>query len=1117
MDKKEFLDLLRGEKPYKELNKNIQKSQAVEIKGIVGSSVSAVCSALYADLNGVSIFISDSKEEAAYLYNDMYSLTDSENIYFFPTGYKRSIEYGNEDPSGMVQRTAVLNALRNKDQNKIFICTYPEAVLEKVVDISGLEDNTLTVKTGDSLSPDFIKDVLTDLGFTKIDFVYEPGQFSIRGGIVDIFSFSDNNPYRIDFFGDEIESIRVFDIGTQLSVRKVDKIEIIPDLKRLGENKVSLLKFAGEFNLFVNDFDFTMKRFADVRVKFINELVNREQEPDTVDDHILTCNGFCQDIADNALVTLRTAYKERKPDSTVIFSTSPQPAFNKKFDILADTINDGVLKGYRTYILTENKAQIERLENVFNSAGRKNVPFESFSVTLHEGYIDHDLKMNFFTDHQIFDRYHKYTLHKEVKKSESLTIAELNFLKVGDYVVHIDHGVGRFGGLVRTTENGKATEVIKLVYSDNDILFVNVHALHRISKYKDKDSEPPKIYKLGSGTWQKLKANTKRQVKDIARELIALYAKRKQSKGFAFSHDSFLQHELEASFMYEDTPDQEKAIKAVKADMETDVPMDRLICGDVGFGKTEVAIRAAFKAACDSKQVAVLVPTTVLSLQHYRTFSKRFREFPVRVELISRAKTTKQINEITKDLKEGKIDILIGTHKILNKKVEFKDMGLLIIDEEQKFGVSSKEKLRQLKANVDTLTLTATPIPRTLQFSLMRSRDMSVIATPPPNRQPITTEIHNFNDDIIREAIEFELSRNGQVYFIHNRVNDILSIRDRIKKICPQARIAVGHGQMKPDELEKIMMDFIYAEYDILLATTIIESGIDISNANTIIINNAQNFGLSDLHQLRGRVGRSNRKAYCYLITPPEESLSTDARRRLKAIEDFSDLVSGFNIAMQDLDIRGAGNILGAEQSGFISDIGFETYHKILNEAVRELREEEFSETMIAEHDSKTLIEADPVFITDSQIETDREAFIPDAYISNTAEKISLYRELDNISEEEKLLQFESRLTDRFGEPPSQVKELYNIIRLRRLAVRLGFEKVIQKNGLMILHFVYNQTSMYYKSSVFSDILKLVAEKNGKYLLKQHNNRLQLTVKSVKDSAGAYGILSEIAAAIENK
>ncbi|MCC8088481.1 MAG: transcription-repair coupling factor [Rikenellaceae bacterium] len=1113
MDKSEFLSLIKGEKSYKELKKSIESKSAVEVKGITGSAISAVCSALYSDADGVNIFIADSKDEAAYLYNDMYALTASEDIYFFPTGYKRSIEYGNEDPSGRVQRTAVLNALRNKNGNKIFICTYPEAVLEQVVDAAGLADNTLTIKTGDTVSQDFIREVLADMGFMKVDFVYEPGQFSIRGGIVDIFSFSDNSPYRIDFFGDEVESIRMFDIGTQLSVNRTDRIEIIPDLKNFGQTKVSLLKFAGKFNLWVNDFEFTMKRFADGRVKFINEVVNKDQEPETVDRYILIRNGFCEDIADNTLITLRTSYKECKPEAAVSFSISPQPAFNKKFDILADTINDGVLKGYKTYILTENKVQIERLENIFNSAGRKNVPFEPFPITLHEGYTDHDLKINFFTDHQIFDRYHKYTLRKEVKKSESITIAELNSLKIGDYVVHIDHGVGRFGGLVRSVENGKITESIKLIYRDNDILFVNVHALHRISKYKDKNSEPPKIYKLGSGAWQKLKANTKRHVKDIARELIALYAKRKQSKGYAFSHDSFLQHELEASFMYEDTPDQEKAMRAVKADMESDVPMDRLICGDVGFGKTEIAIRAAFKAACDSKQVAVLVPTTVLSLQHYRTFSKRFREFPVKVELLSRAKSTKQVNEIINDLREGKIDIVIGTHKLLNKKVEFKDLGLLIIDEEQKFGVSSKEKLRQIKANVDTLTLTATPIPRTLQFSLMGSRDMSVIATPPPNRQPVTTEVHTFNDDIIREAIEFEMSRNGQIYFIHNRVQDILSMRDRIQKICPEARIAVGHGQMKSEELEKIMMDFIYGEYDLLLATTIIESGIDISNANTIIINNAQNFGLSDLHQLKGRVGRSNRKAYCYLITPPEESLSTDSRKRLKAIEDFSDLGSGFNIAMQDLDIRGAGNILGSEQSGFIADIGFETYQKILNEAVMELREEEFADTMNV--DSPSTVEGPPVFITDSQIETDREAFIPDSYISNTAEKISLYRELDNIVEEDRLREFESRLTDRFGEPPVQVRELYNIIRLRRLAVKLGFEKVIQKNGLMILHFVYNQSSVYYKSNVFTDILKFISEKNVKFLLKQHNNRLQITVKSVRDSADAYGVLTEIAAATE--
>ncbi|MDR0954075.1 MAG: transcription-repair coupling factor [Rikenellaceae bacterium] len=1116
----ELLKRLREQAPYRELIRAIGRSRTIELRGTAGSATALCCANVALEVGGIHLVIADDRDEAAYCYNDLYAFLDPERVFFFPTAYKRSIEYNKEDPSGAVQRSTVLNALKNHREGYLVVCTYPEAILEKVVTARRLRENTLKISQGERLPIAFIAEVLQKYDFEKVDFVYEPGQYSVRGGIIDIFSYADNKPYRLDFFDDEIESIRQFDIGTQLSVGTVSALEILPDTKNAasGSEVESLMAFAGEALLWVADYEYTLKRFADIRVKLLHEMAERGEELESIDRRIITRAGFVEDTRDNRLITIKSTSRERRPDETVTFSQAPQPAFNKNFEVLADNIRQASGEGYTTYILSENKAQIERLENIFSSTkSASGVRFEPLSLTLHAGFTDHAIRANFYTDHQIFDRFHRYTLHKEIDRSEALTIQELNSLKVGDYVTHIDHGVGRYGGLVRTQQNGKTIEQIKLIYRDNDVLFVNVHALHRISKYKDKEATPPKIDKLGSGAWQRLKANTKRHVKDIARQLIALYARRKQSEGFAFSPDSYLQYELEASFMYEDTPDQQTATRAVKEDMEAPVPMDRLVCGDVGFGKTEVAMRAAFKAALDGKQVAVLVPTTVLALQHYRTFSKRFKEFPVRVESLTRAKSTKQVNEILAALKEGKIDIIIGTHKLLGKQVEFKDLGLLVIDEEQKFGVVSKEKLRQFRENVDTLTLTATPIPRTLQFSLMGSRDMSVIATPPPNRQPIHTEVHPFNDEIIREALEFELARNGQVYFVHNRVQDIYSVRDRIRSLVPTARVAVGHGQMKPEELEKIMMDFIYGEYDVLLATTIIESGIDISNANTMIINNSQHFGLSDLHQLRGRVGRSNRKAFCYLLTPDEALLSGDARRRLRAIEEFSDLGAGFNIAMQDLDIRGAGNILGAEQSGFIADIGFEAYQKILNEAMHELRGEMPAESTNLEAGQgsddtpeATLPTEPTTFISDVQIDTDIEAYLPDEYVGNTNEKIALYRELDNITDESRLADFASRLRDRFGVLPRPVEELLNIVRLRWICIRMGFEKAILKNGLLILHFVYNQQSAYYQTPLFAGILKYVTAHPQKIVFKQHNNRLQMTVRQIQGSAQALDVLNTL-------
>lgn len=819
-------------------------------------------------------------------------------------------------------------------------------------------------------------------------------------------------------------------------------------------------------------------------------------------------SGLLADLAQSRLFMLRNSLPERPASVEVRFATAPQPKFNKNFEMLADDMIRNALRGFETYILSENKVQVERLVNIFHQIGRGQAVVRALGVTLHEGFVDSELRLCLYTDHQIFDRYQRYRINGEIKRDEQMTVAELNQLRPGDYVVHIDHGVGRFDGLVRINENGKQHEAIKLVYKDGDVLFVNVHSLHRISRYKAGDGEPPKVYKLGSGAWQKLKSAAKKAVKDISRELIALYAKRKASKGFAFSADSYLQHELEASFRWEDTPDQQAAIAAVKKDMESDQPMDRLVCGDVGFGKTEVAIRAAFKAATDGKQVAVLVPTTILALQHFRSFSERLREFPVRIEYLNRTKSAREVAQIRDDLAAGRIDILIGTHKMLGKQIVFRDLGLLIIDEEQKFGVAAKEKLTQLSVSVDTLTLTATPIPRTLQFSLMGSRDLSVISTPPPNRQPIVTESHAFSEEIVRDAVEAELARGGQVYFVHNRVEDLPAVQGMIARVCPKARVGVGHGKMPAEQLEKLIMDFIYGEFDVLLSTTIVENGIDIPNANTILIDHAECFGLSDLHQLRGRVGRSDRKAYCYLLSPPDELLSSDARRRLRAIEEFSDLGSGFNIAMQDLDIRGAGNLLGAEQSGFIADIGFETYQKIMNEAIAELRAEGLQVAGLSAGEQQVV---DGMrFIDDAHIDVELEAALPDSYVSQQAERLKLYRELDSAKDEKALQAFAARLADRFGPLPRPAQELLDVVRLRWEAIRLGMERVKVKNGLMIVHFVGEEDSPYYKSDTFMELLKRVTQHPERFVLKQHNNRLAMTVRNIKDVEAAYKTLREL-------
>ncbi len=1100
-----MLALVEGSKNLQRLCREYKtQSATVHLKELVGGAFSLYAAAMIRRTGGVHLFVAEDRDAAAYLLNDLYALLDEARVLFFPSSYKRSIAYGAEDAQGVVQRTAALNALRMPPKGYLIVCTYPEALAERVVDPEAMRRETLAVHAGDRLRPSDLVDWLDEGGFVRVDFVYEPGQYSVRGGIVDVFSYVESLPYRIDFFDDEVDSIRRFNISSQLSQDKLQEAEIIPNLNARDEGRVSLVEAAGDVSYWFFDADYALRRVDDVRRRMLAEA----DDPAGVDRVLTSRRQLLGALAERRIFVARDTLAERPAAAVVEFRTAPQPKFNKNFELLADDLAATAEKGYRTYILSQNKAQVERLENIFHQIGRGGVAFTPVSLTLHEGFVDHALEFCCYTDHQIFDRYQRYRINGEIRRDEQMTVAELNRLKPGDYVVHIDHGVGRFGGLVKINENGKTHEAIKLVYRDGDVLFVNVHSLHRISRYKSGDGEPPKVYKLGSGAWQKLKAATKKAVKDISRELIALYAKRKASEGFAFAPDGYLQHELEASFRYEETRDQQTAIEAVKRDMESREPMDRLVCGDVGFGKTEVAIRAAFKAACDGKQTAVLVPTTILALQHYRSFTERLRDFPVKIEYLNRTKSAKEVKQILAELEAGRIDILIGTHKILGKNVRFHDLGLLVIDEEQKFGVAAKEKLTQLSVNVDTLTLTATPIPRTLQFSLMGSRDLSVISTPPPNRQPIVTESHLFSEEIVRDAVEAELARGGQVYFVHNRVEDLQTIAGMITRICPKARVAVGHGKMPAEKLERLVMDYIYGEYDVLVSTTIIENGIDIPNANTIIVNDAQNYGLSDLHQLRGRVGRSDRKAYCYLLSPPDELLGSDARRRLRAIEEFSDLGSGFNIAMQDLDIRGAGNLLGAEQSGFIADIGFETYQKIMREAVAELRAEGLDVAGLSDREQEVVEQLR--YVEDAAIEVDVEAELPDGYVSQTAEKLRLYRELDSMRSEEELQRFEQRLTDRFGALPAAAKELLNVVRLRWEAVRLGMERVKVKNGLMIVHFVGDSASPFYKSDVFSELLRRVTQRPDKFVLKQHNNRLAMTVRGVTDIAGAWEILKSL-------
>ncbi len=1096
-----MLELYKNNPKVKQLEDLLKTAQSkVYLTGLSGSLKSVIQASLIND--GPHFIVLNDREEAAYLYNDISQLCGAKHVSFLPSSYKRSPEYGQKDAQNVLLRTEALSQLYSSDNSQLFVISYPEALIEKVLSAETLDENRLIINNGDHLDISFITDVLNEYHFQRVDFVFEPGQYSVRGSIIDVYSFSDEDPYRLDFFGDEVDSIRKFNLENQLSKEKLEQISIVPNLTENQDTKT--LTPLSEYlpdntKIWVDSFDFIEQRMNAVQEKvkshsFESEEDDEEKNYSFLDkEHICSFTDFYQPCLKHPIVALGN--QSHLPNATCIdFNSAPQPVFHKNFELLEQNLKEKQNELYNCYILSDNTKQFERLQAIFHDRGI-DLKYTEINHSLHEGFIDHDAHLCFYTDHQIFERYHKFSLRTEKAKAaqQAISLKELNRLNPGDFVVHIDHGVGRFGGLVTQMVNDKPQEAIRLVYRDNDVLLVNIHSLHRISKFKGKEGTPPKINKLGTAAWQKLKDKTKKKVKDIARELIALYAKRKTEPGYTYSPDSYLQTELEASFFFEDTPDQTKATIAVKGDMEKPTPMDRLVCGDVGFGKTEIAIRAAFKAIADNKQVAILVPTTILALQHYQTFKARLKDFPANIEYVSRLRKPKDIKTALTKLKEGQVDILIGTHRLTGKDVQFKDLGLLIIDEEQRFGVAIKEKLKQLKINVDTLTLTATPIPRTLQFSLMGARDLSILNTAPPNRHPIITELHVMNEEIIKEAILYEVERGGQVFFINNRVQNIMEVQDLVNRILPDVKTIVAHGQMEGPKLEKIMLDFIEGQYDVLIATTIIESGLDIPNANTIIINNAHNFGLSELHQLRGRVGRSNKKAFCYLMAPPLSTLTQEARRRLKIVEEFSDLGSGFNIAMQDLDIRGAGDVLGGEQSGFISDIGYETYQRILNEALLELRETEYKETF----SNETSDSSQTLFVNDCVIETDTELRLPDSYIENVAERMHLYRELDNMEEEEALVAFENNLIDRFGPIPESGQRLFELVRIRRMAKHLGIEKIIFKNQLLYFYFVSNQESPFYQSPLFSGMLVWIQNNSAKATMKEGKSKLYLMMKGI--------------------
>ncbi|MDY4653412.1 MAG: transcription-repair coupling factor [Prevotella sp.] len=1094
------------------------------LEGLMASATPLAFAAMATKVGKIILFVLNDADEAGYFYHDLVQIMGDSIALFFPSSYRRAVKYGQRDAANEILRTEVLTAINvatnAKDNTPLYIVTHPEAIAELVISRKKLDDRTMTLRNGDTTDVTRVVKTLREYGFSEVDYVYEPGQFARRGSILDVFSFSCELPFRIDFFGDEIDSIRTFEVDTQLSKERRDTVEIVPELASSKEEKVPLLDFLPAHAMVaMRDCTFVCdavektynEGFSSQALTEKLESATEMQREEIIDEmkretQLVSGNDFKRRLL--AFRTIEFGHRPlRDANAKISFAIVPQPLFHKNFDMLKKSLEDYQLSGNKIYILADSQKQQERLKEILGEA----CSFTPVDKTLHEGFVDKSLGLCLFTDHQIFDRFHKYNLRSDKARGGkvALTLKEIKQFEVGDFVVHVDHGIGKFGGLVRMPQGDTYQEMIKIIYHNGDSIYVSIHSLYKVAKYKAQDNgEPPRLSHLGTGQWERLKERTKKKIKDIARDLIKLYSRRRHEKGFAFSPDSFMQHELEASFLYEDTPDQLRATNEVKADMESQKPMDRLVCGDVGFGKTEVAVRAAFKAACDSKQVAVLVPTTVLAYQHFQTFSKRLRDLPVRVDYLTRAKTAKQTKELLADLAEGKIDIVIGTQKMIGKNVKFNDLGLLIIDEEQKFGVATKEKLRQLKTNVDTLTMSATPIPRTLQFSLVGARDMSVIQTPPPNRYPIQTEIHSFGPEIITDAINFEMSRNGQVYFVNNRINDLTRIADMIRKYIPDVRIAIGHGQMKPEELEKIILGFANYDYDVLLSTTIVENGIDIPNANTIIINGAHNFGLSDLHQMRGRVGRGNRKAFCYLLAPPLSALNPESRRRLEALENFSDLGSGINIAMQDLDIRGAGNLLGAEQSGFISDLGYETYQKILNQAVTELKNDEFAD-LYKDEVKKNYLVGD-YFVEDCSLESDIEMYFPDQYVPSDSERMLLYRELDGLKTDDELKTFRERMIDRFGKLPDVAEELMQVVPLRRLGKQLGCEKIMLKKQRMALYLVSNIKSAYYQSQTFDLLLNFITAYPRRCNLREANGKRSVVIDQVKSVEEGVAILEKI-------
>lgn len=1145
--------------------------KTVFLQGLVASAAPVFFASIAERWKTTTVFVLNDNDEAGYFYNDLKTVAMPQegedrvaDVLFFPSSYRRAVKYGQRDAGNEILRTEVLTRLSalasEKDGTRpLYIVTDPSALSELVVSKKQLDERRLTLSVGQHIDIIEVEKTLRSFGFTETDYVYEPGQFAVRGSIVDVYSYSNELPFRIDFFGDDIETIRTFEVETQLSDEKLKRVEIVPELMILSEEKVPFLHFLPKDAVLAFK-DFLYVRDAIDRIYqegFASQAMTEKLEGKTEmeqqeveqafrkEGQLIPVSRWMDDALDFRRMEFGVSHsvseqtgKNDGTRATISFNISPQPLFHKNFELLSRTLRDYLLQGYKLYIFADSEKQTARLRDIFDSLSngnlgadsenlsiadgaaspsgedgkRASIPFTPVNRTLHEGFVDSTLKVCFFTDHQIFDRFHKYNLKSDKARQGkmALTMKELQEMEPGDFLVHVDFGIGKFAGLVRVPAGDSYQEMIRLVYQHNDIVDVSIHSLYKISKYRRSDTgEPPRLSVLGSGAWDRLKEKAKKRIKDIARDLIKLYAKRRREKGFAFSPDSFMQHELEASFLYEDTPDQLKATQELKQDMESARPMDRLVCGDVGFGKTEVAIRAAFKAAVDNKQVAVLVPTTVLAFQHYQTFKKRLKDMPVRVDYLSRARSARQTRQVLADLAEGKINILVGTHKLIGKSVKWNDLGLLIIDEEQKFGVSTKEKLRQLKTNVDTLTMSATPIPRTLQFSLMGARDMSIMRTPPPNRYPIQTEIATFSHEVIADAINFEMSRNGQVYFVNDRISNLQEIANLIRKYVPDCRVAIGHGQMKPEELEKIVMGFMNYDYDVLLSTTIVENGIDISNANTIIINDAHRFGLSDLHQMRGRVGRSNKKAFCYLLAPPLAALNTEARRRLEALETFSDLGSGFNLAMQDLDIRGAGNLLGSEQSGFMEDLGYETYQKILNQAVMELKNDEFQDLYAEEMSEGKQITGDD-FIDDCAVESDLEMYFPDNYVPGSSERMLLYRELDNIETDGDLEAYRQRLQDRFGPVPRQGEELMQVVALRRVGKRLGCEKIILKQGRMQMQFVSNPNSMYYQSAAFDKVLNYIGFHPRRCNLKEKNGKRSMVVDDVKSVEEGVTVLRAI-------